>query len=152
MSSLFFRFWGHVFSFQKIVLLATADNVVVRIIYKGDSLLMNECNMSRLNAWKYQVDFYTGLPNVFFLIQLWGCIPPCRGNEKTTISFYTSLLVFWVASSKKKYAFLYKIYRNISCKNVIKKRTPLQPNRCSRCVSVKLTPQVCNGPPASTKS
>ena len=66
----YLRFWGHIFSFPKIVLLATAYNVVVRIIFKGGSLLMNECNMSRLNACKHQVNFYTGLPNVFVLIQL----------------------------------------------------------------------------------
>ena len=37
----YLRFWGHIFSFQKIVLLArpTADNVVVRIIFKGGKLL-----------------------------------------------------------------------------------------------------------------
>ena len=33
--------------------IATAGNVVVKISFKGGYLLMNECNMSRLNAWKY---------------------------------------------------------------------------------------------------
>ena len=32
--------------------IATAGNVV-RISFKGGSSLINECNMSRLNAWKY---------------------------------------------------------------------------------------------------
>ena len=74
-------------------------------------------NMGRLNAWKkgktegrlkglgiFTLDFPISSFDPTFLTAI--AYLSCRGNEKTTVSFYTVIFVFWIVNKQQQmYAF-----------------------------------------------